>query len=193
MTLTAETTGILACATAADLFQNPLLEEPSVAKTVDQRREQAVLQRKAEALCLECPLMVDCLFRAVVNYEVAGYCAGTTQRQRTEMRQKLNVQVDAEDFDLWAGVNSGHQINHEEVLRLRAANPTASLESIAQRMGCSLSTVKRHLRKARRGETVGRPARLKQLPPSREQVMSAYADVVTKRTRASQTPNQRAA
>lgn len=191
MPLTTESTGILACAKAADLFQSPLLEEPSVAKTVDERRRQAVLQRQAEELCLECPLMVDCLFRAVVEHDVAGYCAGTTQRQRVEMRQKLGVRVEAEDFDVWAGANSGHQVNHEEVLRLRAANPTASLESIAQRMGCSLSTVKRHLRKARRGETVGRPAKLKQVPPSREQVMTAYADVVLKRARTS--PPQRTA
>lgn len=183
---TSERTEVLACVSAADIFQAPLLEEPTGATSTEQRRRQAVLQRQAEELCLDCPLMVDCLYRAVVKHEVAGYCAGTTQRQRAEMRQRLGIRVDPEDFDVWAGANSGHQVNHEEVLRLRAANPTASLDSIAQRLGCSLSTVKRHLRKARRGETVGRPAKLKQVPPSVEQVMSAYADVVVNRTRGSQ-------
>lgn len=182
MTITIERTEILACVENADLFQSALLEEPAAAQSVDERRRQAMLQRKAENLCLDCPMMVDCLYRAVVKHDVAGYVAGTTQRQRAEMRLRLGVRVEPEDFDTFAGANSGHQVNHEEVLRLRHANPTASLESIAQRLGCSLSTVKRHLRKARRGETVGRPARLAQVPPTIEQVMAAYRDVVLRPT-----------
>ena len=68
----------------------------------------------------------------------------------------------------------------DEVLRLRRADPTASLESIAQQLGCSLSTVKRHLRKARRGEPVGRP-KVTVVPPSVEQVLDAYRQVVANR------------
>lgn len=182
MTITIERTGIPACVDNADLFQSPLLEEPAAAQNVDDRRRQAMVQRKAENLCLDCPMMVDCLYRAVVKHDVAGYVAGTTQRQRQEMRLRLGIRVEPEDFDSFAGASSGHQVNHEEVLRLRHANPTASLESIAQRLGCSLSTVKRHLRKARRGETVGRPTRLAHVPPTVEQVMTAYRDVVVRPT-----------
>lgn len=181
MTITMQRSEVLACVANADVYQSPLLEEPAVAQTTDQRRQQAVMQRKAENLCLDCPLMVDCLYRAIVRHDVAGYCAGTTQRQRAEIRQRLGVRVEAEDFDTFAGATSGHQVNHEEVLRLRQANPTASLESIAQRLGCSLSTVKRHLRKARRGETVGRP-KVTLVPPSVEQVLNAYREVVIART-----------
>lgn len=177
MTVTMNRSGLLACVENADLFQSPLIEDPGAAQTTEQRRQQAMMQRKAEALCLDCPLMVDCLYRAVIKHEVAGFCGGATQRQRTEIRQRLGVRVEPEDFDTFAGASSGHQVNHAEVLRLRHANPTASLESIAQRLGCSLSTVKRHLRKARRGETVGRPAKLAPVPPSVEQVLTAYREV----------------
>ena len=172
-----------ACVENADLYQSPLLEEPSMANGQEARRRQALLTRKAENLCLECPLMAQCLYRAVAKHDVAGYVAGTTQRQRAEIRSRLGVRVEPEDFDTFAGAAGGHQVDHQEVLRLRHANPTDSLESIAQRLGCSLSTVKRHLRKARRGETVGRPARLSQVPPSLEQVLDTYREVVLKRSR----------
>jgi hypothetical protein len=42
------------------------------------------------------------------------------------------------------------QINHSEVVRLRNANPHESLEMLAQRLGCSPSMGKRHLRWERR-------------------------------------------
>lgn len=168
------------CVGRSDLFLNPLLELGSAA-TATQRREQAALARQAEELCLQCPLMVECLYTAVVEHDVAGYVAGTTQRQRAEMRNRLKIRVTPEDFDSFVGVNSGRQVDHDEVLRLRAANPTASLESLANRLGCSLSTVKRHLRKAREGERPERPRRLAAVPPTIEQVMMAYRDVTAPR------------
>ncbi|GAA2180626.1 hypothetical protein GCM10009785_12210 [Brooklawnia cerclae] len=191
MTITTERTTTPACAEHDDLFQSPLLEEPALASSVELRRRQVLMTRKAESICLDCPLMVDCLYRAVAKHDVAGYCAGTTQRQRAEIRQHLGLRVDPEDFDTFAGANSGHQIDHDEVLRLRHARPNDSLESIAQRLGCSLSTVKRHLRKARRGEAVGRPAKLSSIVPTLEQVLNAYQQVVA-RARPSQ-PTRRAA
>lgn len=182
MSVMSEFVGLLGCVENADLYQNPLLEEPSTAQTVEQRRTQATLLRKAENQCLDCPLMVECLYRAVTEYDVAGFCAGTTQRQRQEIRRRLGIRVEPEDFDSFAGAASSHQVNHNELLRLRKANPTASLDSIAQRLGCSLSTVKRHLRKARRGESVGRKPKLAQVLPSSDQVLDAYHDVVNTRT-----------
>ncbi len=182
MTISTVQTSTPACVANTDLYQSPLLEEPNLANTQEARRQQILMTRKAENLCLDCPMMVDCLYQAVVKHDVAGYAGGTTQRQRMEMRARLGVKVEPEDFDTFAGATGGHQVDHQEVLRLRAANPTDSLESIAQRLGCSLSTVKRHLRKARRGETVGRPAKLAPVPPSVEQVMTAYREVVIGRT-----------
>ncbi len=167
---------LLPCAENDDLFQNPLLEDPSTAQTAAERRNQAALMRKAEGLCLGCPLLIDCLYRAVIEHDVAGYCAGTTARQRQEMRRILGIHVDPENFDGFAGATPSRQVNHDEVLRLRRCDPTASLDSIAQQLGCSLSTVKRHLRKARRGEQVGQP-KVKRIAPSVEQVIAAYRQV----------------
>ncbi len=97
-----------------------------------------------------CPLLTACLYRAVVDYDVAGFVAGTTQRQRGEIRARLGVEVEAEDFDSLAGVVGGQRsVDHDEVVRLRRTHPDESLERIARRLGCSLSTVKRHLRRER--------------------------------------------
>ncbi len=172
-------TAVPPCAMASSVFQNPLLEETGAATSPEARRQQQQLQTKAEAMCLSCPLMANCLYEAVVRHDVAGYVAGTTARQRAEMRTLLGVKVQPEDLDTLAGVTTpNRQVDHDEVVRLRNANPFESLESIAQRLGCSLSTVKRHLRRARSGEA---PTALRSVAPSMEQVMHALGQVLTRR------------
>ncbi len=105
-----------------------------------------------------------------------GFVAGTTPRQRHEIRAELEVTVEPDDFDTLAGVTSpNRQIDHDEVVRLRAANPHESLESIAQRLGCSLSTVKRHLRRARNGEIA---ARQESVQPTLEDVLDVYDSII---------------
>jgi hypothetical protein len=140
------------CIGLAAVFQDQLLEEPlraSAPGTV--RRRQLALINTAQAACRDCPLIIDCLYRAVVEYDVAGYVAGTTPPQRAQIRRRLDITVEPEDFDTLAGVTRRHrQVNHSEVVRLRNANPNESLETLARRLGCSLSTVKRHLRRERR-------------------------------------------
>ena len=171
------------CVEYTDLFQDPMLEDHVAPKNVDERRQLMMMQRKAENICLDCPLMTRCLYTAVVEHDVAGFVAGTTPRQRGEMRALLGVRPQPEDLDTHAGVSApNRQVDHHEVVRLRNANPYDSLESIAQRLGCSLSTVKRHLRKAR--STAGDDATStapQQMPPSLEQVMTAYRTVTTRR------------
>jgi hypothetical protein len=140
------------CIELAAVFQDQLLEEslPASAPGVVRRRQLALITT-AQAACRECPLIIDCLYRAVVEYDVAGYVAGTTPPQRAQIRRRLGITVEPEDFDSLAGVTRRHrQLNHSEVVRLRNANPQESLEALAQRLGCSLSTVKRHLRRERR-------------------------------------------
>jgi len=138
-----------ACFGEADVFQHPLLEDGAKPNGVEERNLQQMLIRKTENLCLDCPMMVQCLYRAVVECDVDGICAGTTAGQRMAIREELGIQVETEDFTNLAGANS-HMVSHDEVLRLRAAYPDESLEALSQRLGCSLSTVKRHLRRARR-------------------------------------------
>ena len=134
------------------------------------------LMMAAQTACRACPLIVDCLYRAVVEYDVAGYVAGTTPLQRAQIRHRLGVTVEPENFDTLAGVTGRHhQVNHSEVVRLRNANPDESLEMLAQRLGCSLSTVKRHLRRERREPSA------KTVTPTRptvNEVLTAAAAVV---------------
>jgi hypothetical protein len=172
---------ITGCVEFAGLFQDPLLEEPPTASAPrEARRRYFELAQTAENLCMACPLITECLYRAVVEHDVAGFAAGTTQKQRLEIRRRLGVSVAPEDFDTLAGLTRRHrQIDHDEVVRLRHANPQESLEALARRLGCSLSTVKRHLRHERQAPTV-RDIR-DQPRPSRDQVLAVYAQVSTAR------------
>ena len=140
-----------ACADFPELFLDVALEtEPVVSAPARVRRQYAALAAEATEICAACPLLTACLYRAVVDYDVAGFVAGTTQRQRGEIRARLGVVVEAEDFDSLAGVVGGQRtVDHDEVVRLRRAHPDESLERIARRLGCSLSTIKRHLRRER--------------------------------------------
>jgi len=95
------------------------------------------------------------------------------------MRALLAVAVEPEDFDILAGVTRHHrQVNHDQVVRLRHSNPHESLEQLAQRLGCSLSTVKRHLRHERAAPAV-RTLGTK-LVPTEAEVMAAYQQVVAR-------------
>ena len=109
----------------------------------------------------------------MVRHDVAGFVGGTTVRQRNEIRRRLGLVVEAEDLDTLAGVVGGaRQIDHDEVLRLRRANPDETLEQLAQRLGCSLSTIKRHLRRER-DEPAPRRAVTRPMPTQVLQVTSA--------------------
>jgi hypothetical protein len=147
------------CVELASVFQNPLLEEPLPSSTpAAVRRRYAALVHEAARACRSCPLIQDCLYAAVVEHDVAGYVGGTTPDQRARIRRALRISVQPEDLDTLAGVTGRHrQVDHDEVVRLRHAHPDESLETLARRLGCSLSTVKRHLRRERRTPSV-RPA-----------------------------------
>lgn len=148
---TSTRTATTGCVAAKAVFQHPLMEEPPTSNSsAADRRDYQALTRRAEAVCAGCPLAKQCLYDAVVNFDVDGFAAGTTRKQRLQIRSRIGIDVAPEDFDTLAGVTARHrQVDHDEVVRLRNANPHESLETIAQRLGCSLSTVKRHLRRAR--------------------------------------------
>ena len=104
--------------------------------------------------------------------------AGTTEPQRHEIRARLGVTVEPEELDSFAGVSSGRSFDHEEIYRLRQANPTQPLSAIAARVGCSISTVKRHLRRAEAQGGVVKSIDKKRRPGKRE-VMRAAAEVLS--------------
>ena len=160
------------------MFQDQLLEEPLTAgASAALRRRQLALITLAKTACRECPLITDCLYRAVVEYDVAGYVGGTTPPQRAVIRRRLDITVEPENFD--TGITRGNrQVNHSEVVRLRNANPHESLDLLAQRLGCSLSTVKRHLRRERREPT----AHTTKPKPTVAEVLAAAATVTSSST-----------
>ena len=166
-----------ACASVPEVFQHPLVEDPPRGGlTRADREQQTRLVAQARATCGECPLRTACLYDAVVRHDVAGFVGGTTVRQRHEIRRRLGLVVAAEDLDTLAGVVGGtRQIDHDEVMRLRRANPDETLEQLAQRLGCSLSTIKRHLRRERE-EPTPRRAVTRPMPTQVLQVTSAVVD-----------------
>lgn len=167
------------CVAFASLFQHPLMEDaPTSSASADERRQYMMMVRKAENVCGSCPLMAQCLYDAVAKHDVAGFVGGTTPRQRQEIRQRLQITVAPEDFDSLAGVTGrNRQIDHDEVVRLRAANPHESLETLAHRLGCSLSTIKRHLRRHRHEAASPAPVKKPSLP-TMAAVINAYRQVV---------------
>jgi hypothetical protein len=134
------------CIQARELFQNPLVEEPPTGRDDLATR----LTGRAIELCESCPLLEQCLYSAVVEHDVAGVAGATTALQRTRIRRLLGVDVGREDLSDFAGTTRERgRLTHADVVRARRADPDATLEIIAERLGCSLSTVKRHLRQAR--------------------------------------------
>lgn len=167
-----------ACADAPEVFLDPVLEsEPTASAPARTRRAYVELAGEATEICASCPLISACLYRAVVDYDVAGFVAGTTARQRSAVRARLGVEVEPEDLDSLAGVVGGQRtVNHEEVVRLRRAHPDESLERIARRLGCSLSTVKRHLRQERHQPSATRAQTA--VRPTQTQVRRAAAEIL---------------
>lgn len=164
------------CVKASNVFQHPLLEECRTPTTGSERREQAMLRSQAERLCADCPFLAQCLSDAVAKHDVLGFVAGTTKRQRQELRVRLGINVEAEDLDVYAGVNSGRQYDGQEIQRLRAANPDQPLSAIAQKLGCSVSTVKRHLRRIEDNEIAPAEVIVRELP-SPEVVLETFLDM----------------
>ena len=168
------------CAMELGLYLHPLLEEPPARSSAprDTWRAYEALVLAARSSCSTCPLLADCLYKAVVQTDVSGYVGCTTPKERTGIRKLLGITVAAEDFDSFAGARGTRQpVDHEDVLRMRAQHPDESLESIANRLGCSLSTVKRHLRRARNEAGRTQESQVGRLP-TMDEVFEAFDEVV---------------
>ena len=168
------------CATDIALYLHPLLEEPPVRSTAPREtwQEYERLVNSARGSCSTCPLLADCMYKAVVQTDVSGYVGCTTPKERVAIRKVLGVKVDNGVFDSFAGARGERQpVDHEDVLRMRAQHPDESLETIAGRLGCSLSTVKRHLRRARQGSGSAGSLKAEALP-TMEDVFEAFDEVV---------------
>lgn len=135
-------------------------------------------------------MFADCLYTAVAQVDVAGFMGCTTPRERRRIRDELGISVAEEDLDAIAGVRGERRpVDHDAVIAIRAAHPDDSLDQLALRLECSLSTVKRHLRRARRDAAVAdredeqgaAPARPKPRDsslPTVDDVLDAFDEVV---------------
>ncbi len=173
------------CAVDVDLYLHPLLEEPPAKSSAEPGtwNEYQSLVARARTSCSACPLLADCLYKAVVHTDVSGYVGCTTPLERRAIRKRVGITVRTEDLDAYAGTRGDRQpVEHDDVLRMRAAHPDDSLETIAERLGCSLSTVKRHLRRARKDAAEGGPDQEEQVAiPTMDQVFEAFESVVEQR------------
>lgn len=169
------------CASDLDLYLHPLLEEPPVRSTAPKEtwQEYEQLVKRARVACSGCPLLADCLYKAVAQTDVAGYVGCTTPRERQQIRKLIGVRLEAEDFDAFAGARGSRQpVDHDDVLRMRAQHPDDSLEQIASRLDCSLSTVKRHLRRARAEAAGTSPGAVAADLPTMDEVFEGFEQVV---------------
>lgn len=127
-----------------DLLDPPTREDVSAAqwKLVTAKRDAAHRQ------CAGCPMMVDCLYRAVVEVDVSGFVACTTESDRRWIRRQLGVRVTT-TTPYGAPRVGGGPVDHEAVLAARLSHPKDSCQQLAERLDCSTSTIKRHLKLAR--------------------------------------------
>ncbi|MHA6513686.1 WhiB family transcriptional regulator [Tessaracoccus sp. Z1128] len=157
------------------IFLHPLLEDGASAGSGGERREQSMLESQADAMCASCPLQARCLTDAVTRFDVSGFVAGTTRRQRQEIRLRLGVEVPPDNLDALAGAPSGRQFDRHEIHRLRTAHPTQPLSVLASKIGCSVSTIKRHLRKIEEEGLAVRPSDRPR--PTPREVMAVASEV----------------
>jgi hypothetical protein len=110
----------------------------------------AARRAAAHRQCAGCSLMVDCLYRAVVEVDVSGFAACTTETDRQVIRRQLGIVIQQPATGPYGAPRvGGGPVSHEAVTTLRQAYPKDTCNQLAERLGCSTSTVKRHLRRAR--------------------------------------------
>ena len=143
------------CADSPDVYLDEALRGTlSVNEATGAERQR--LERQHEAAhrnCAGCPVLVDCLYRAVVEVDVFGYAACTTEADRQAIRRKLGIEVPQQTTGPFAAPRAGiGPIDHETVMSVRQSYPHDTCLQLAHRLGCSTSTVKRHLRRAREAD-----------------------------------------
>ncbi|HUQ00732.1 MAG TPA: WhiB family transcriptional regulator [Aeromicrobium sp.] len=170
-----------ACVDAPEQFLDERLQvAPS---THAEAMAQAAARAKLHRACAACPLMVDCLYRAVVEVDVSGYVACTTEAERAAMRRALGIDVaPAPLMTFGAPRVGGGPVSHEAVLTMRQAHPKDTCQQLAERLGCSMSTIKRHLRREREHQaTTEESVHTPQRVPTVDEVLDAFDALDTAR------------
>ena len=145
------------CATEPEVYHDEQLHAPPARAELSRADWERLNLKRAAAhrQCAGCPMMVDCLYRAVVEVDVSGFVACTTEQDRAEIRRQLGIEIQQSSTAPYgtARVGSG-PVSHEAVMAARQAYPKDTCHQLAERLDCSTSTVKRHLRRAREQKLV---------------------------------------
>jgi len=123
-------------------------------------------------------VFTECLYWAVVEVDVSGFLACTGEDERRRIRQALGISGPARGTVVDAPRGGAGPVDHEAVMAARHAYPDETTRQLAQRLGCSMSTVKRHLRRAREGTATVAPQQRK---PSLDEVLDAFDELSTSR------------
>lgn len=140
------------CATEPEVYHDDVLQAPRSRRdmTASEWRAAGEVRAEAHRRCAGCPMLVDCLYRAVVEVDVSGFAACTTETDRARIRRELGITVDhSPESPFGLPRVGGGPVSHEAVMAVRASHPDDTCQQLAERLGCSTSTIKRHLRRAR--------------------------------------------
>ncbi len=139
------------CADAPEAYLDDALQATSgTTLSAAERDELNATRATIHRQCAGCPLLVDCLYRAVVEVDVSGYAACTTESERVLIRERLGIEVVRSTLTPYGAPRvGGGPVSHEAVLTSRQTYPKDTCQQLAERLGCSTSTIKRHLRRER--------------------------------------------
>jgi hypothetical protein len=139
------------CIFEPEVFHDENLHNPPARHEVSAAEWRELQAKRADAhrKCAGCPLMVDCLYRAVVEVDVSGFVACTSETDRQRMRAELGIQVAQPAFPFGGARVGGGPLSHDAVMSMRHAYPKDTCGQLAERLDCSTSTIKRHMRRAR--------------------------------------------
>lgn len=177
-----EDTYVPPCAQKPEAYLDERFQGPTTRTDVTRAEWESLNQLRAvvHRNCAGCPFLVECLYRAVVEVDVYGYAACTTEAERKLIRRKLGIEIMQPSAGPFAAPRTGAgPIDHESVLTLRQSYPGDTCIQLAQRLGCSTSTIKRHLRRAR--ETQERLAPMERRTPTIEEVLDCFDELETSR------------
>jgi hypothetical protein len=166
------------CAQSPEAYLDERLLATSVTTLSAAEREQLNATKAAlHRQCAGCPLLVTCLYRAVVEVDVSGYAACTTEYERALIRERLGIEVVRSTLTPYGAPRvGGGPVSHEAVLTSRQAYPKDTCQQLAERLGCSTSTIKRHLRRdrvQRAANAIPDPA-TEQHRPTIDEVLDAF-------------------
>lgn len=176
MTIVFDDTQVPPCAKEPEVYRHEALHTPPARREMTARewRDFTELRAEAHRQCAGCPLLVDCLYRAVVEVDVSGFAACTTETDRARIRRELGIEVNTPLHNFGVSRSGGGPISHEAVLQMRQSHPKDTCQQLAERLGCSTSTVKRHLRRARQGEVTEAPRPEPKAPPTVDMVLECF-------------------